>query len=287
MEPDDEHSQSSTLHTGHNPEPGHVLGNRYRVTALIAKGGHSLVYGATNLVTGKSVAIKWPSRGVTMASVLREGQLAARVRHPALLDVYDVEQHNGTFFLVMEHVPGMPLSACLQHSSLSLGAFVRVFENVLGAVQALHRAELVHCDLKPANILVAVDDAGRLHRAKVVDFGSMRPMDRTEGGARSLAPRTLGSPHYMAPEQRLGAVTLDARSDVYGLGILLQRCMRMFCSPADELLHAALLAIAARASALEPAQRFQNVAELSRAFEASGILRVMSPWPSGDSSPQE
>src|SRR5262245_16272009 len=102
------------------PHPGDVVANRYHVDALIGQGGMGAAYAATNLVTGKRVALKWilhEQHAHRLHRLLREARAASRIRHPNIVDVYDVGEHDGALFLVMELLSGQSLQALISESA--------------------------------------------------------------------------------------------------------------------------------------------------------------------------
>lgn len=251
------------------PRHGALLENRFRIDAVIATGTHAIVYAATNVVTGKVVAIKWPRKRRSFDTVLREARLAARVQHPAVVDVYDIGQHDGAFFLTMECVRGVTLRAGIARGTLDFREFMAAFESVLGAVNALHSTGIAHCDLKPANILLSVDDEGRPIRPKLIDFGSAKELSTAAAvhtDALSSPVVHPGSKRYMPREQQRCDGSFDHRVDIYALGMILgvasTRCSQsngISCSDA-------LRAVIARATATDCSDRYASVSEFSSAL---------------------
>ena len=202
------------------PDPliGTSMEGRYRIDALIARGGMSAVYLGVDLRLGRAVAIKvMDARYGSDALFLRRFEFEARavagLRHPGLVAVYDQSVDFGTAFLVMELVEGGSLRELLrERGPMPPHAVVAVADPVLGALGTAHRAGLVHRDVKPENVLIS--EHGEV---KVADFGLVRAV--AEAGVTS-ASVILGTAAYLSPEQ-VESTTADARSDVYSMGVLI------------------------------------------------------------------
>ncbi len=261
----------------------------------------STVFAATNMVTGKQVAIKWLHPEVLQdetysQQLLREAQAASAVDHPNVVNVFDVAWHQGALFLVMELLHGESLSELLQRESLAPSALVKLMMPVLRGVHAAHRTGVVHRDLKPDNIFLCRDPHGEAREPKVLDFGISKLADGDATAPEPGHPGTVfGTPQYMAPEQLRDSRLADARSDVYALGVIFYRALAEEYPhdadtltaltlqvlegeppPLDELrpeLDPGLCAVIMRALELAPAARFQSVAEFAEALEpyAEGV----------------
>jgi len=198
----------------------------YTLGRRLGRGGMGVVYEARHRELGRRVALKTLHPGLAyQASVrtrfLREGRLASRVRHPHVVDVIDLGTYAGTTCLVMEYLEGETLRAHIaRRGPLPAGDAVAILLPVTAAVAAAHDAEVVHRDLKPENIFL---ERGRDGDAvpKVLDFGISKAL--TSEGAESVTTTSalLGTPSYMAPEQAMDPRSLDPRSDVYALGVVL------------------------------------------------------------------
>lgn len=196
--------------------PGTVIGKRYRIVALLGRGGMGEVYRADDLELGQSVALKFlPERlGRDEAALDRfrgEVRLARQVSHPNVCRVYDMGQVDGDYFLSMEYVDGEDLGLLLKR----IGRFpsdraIGVARQLCLGLAAAHEKGVLHRDLKPANVMV--DGRGKL---LITDFG----LAELSGGVAARDIRS-GTPAYMAPEQLAGREVTE-RSDIYSLGLVL------------------------------------------------------------------
>ena len=193
-------------------EPPEQVGS-YRILERLGEGGMGTVFLAFDSVLGRRVALKWLKQATpaTIERLRQEAHLHARVEHPAVCRLYQVDEWQGCPFLVLQYIQGTTLDQIA--SQLSMAAKLRIFAALADAVHAAHRQGLIHRDLKPSNLMVEADGAGGWH-PYVMDFGLAR--DEAEGTLTN-AGTLLGSPAYMAPEQAL-AGWVDVRTDVYGLG---------------------------------------------------------------------
>jgi serine/threonine protein kinase len=286
---------ASEFADGSLPKPGDVVAGKYRIDEFIGRGGMGAVLAATHQVTGRRMALKWvlPDPGQDAEAthrIVREARAAARVRHPNVVDVYDVGEHDGSLFLVMELLEGETLHARLKadgaldpHTTLSL------LLPALRAVEAAHRNHVIHRDLKPSNICLCHDSESTEVTPRVLDFGISKILSTSGDGERSLT-RTgavLGTPHYMAPEQLTGD-DADESADIYALGVILYQCLTgrlpfqdrnynalvlqiATATPASVLalapqVPAALSVVVMSAMARDPGDRFANVTELVAAL---------------------
>jgi DNA-binding beta-propeller fold protein YncE len=199
----------------------------YRIQALLGQGGMGVVYRAEQLGPRRTVALKLLSAPVATGEAfrerfLRESELAAAIDHPNVLPVYDAGETDGVLWIAMRHVDGIDLAALVaREGSLEPGQALEIGGQVAGALDAAHARGLVHRDVKPANILLAMEEGMATH-AYLADFG----LTRRVGGARRLtvSGQLLGTIDYVAPEQVEGG-TVDGRADQYSLGCVLFECL--------------------------------------------------------------
>ena len=209
-------------------DEGRMLAGRYRVGALIGRGGMSDVHVGTDTRLGRQVAVKLlkPQLATDPAFRMRfrqEAQSAARMAHPTIVRVFDAGEETVADssghevqlpFIVMEFVEGRLLKDIIHEGPLDPVAAVRVIDGVLTALEYSHRAGVVHRDIKPGNIMITTTG-----QVKVMDFGIARAVSDS---ATTVAQTTaiLGTASYFSPEQAKGE-TVDARTDLYSTGVVL------------------------------------------------------------------
>ncbi|MCB9777590.1 MAG: protein kinase [Alphaproteobacteria bacterium] len=203
---------------------GDLIAERFRVETLIGEGGIARVFKVRHVRLGSVHAVKilTLARPSLADRLLLEGRIQAQLRHPNLVRVTDVVEHEGNPCLVMEFVDGSHLQALLhEQGSLVLPEALELFAGVLSAVAAAHDVGVLHRDLKPANILLE-RVRGRLV-PKVSDFGiakvAAEDIRLREGSTRQGV--LMGTPGYMAPEQIEDSGAVDHRADIFALGAIL------------------------------------------------------------------
>jgi eukaryotic-like serine/threonine-protein kinase len=188
-------------------------------------GGMATVYLAYDLRHDRKVAVKVvrPELAAIIGGerFLAEIRTTANLQHPHILPLHDSGEADGNVFYVMPFVEGQSLRERLQHEKqLPIDEAVRITREIASALDYAHRHGVVHRDIKPENVL--------LHdgQALVADFGIALAVSRSEGGTRMTETgMSLGTPHYMAPEQAMGEREISARADVYALGCVLYECL--------------------------------------------------------------
>ncbi|MDQ2998171.1 MAG: protein kinase, partial [Chloroflexota bacterium] len=195
-----------------------ILNDRYELEQKIGEGGMARVYRGRDLRLNRQVAIKvLHSHFASDANFLQrfhhEAQAAANLRHPNIVDVYDVGQDADMHYIVMEYVAGSDLKALLmRNGALPIEQAVYVGECVANGLEAAHRIGMVHRDIKPQNIIV-----GEQGQVKITDFGIAKSSLST---ALTETGVTFGTADYISPEQARGQ-TATPRSDLYSLGVTL------------------------------------------------------------------
>lgn len=211
---------------------GHVIDDKYGVTAIIGEGGMGAVYEAEHLQIGRLVAVKvmHPQETQKREAISRlehEARVAGRIGHPNICEVYDMGWlPDGSPYLVMERLRGETLAQRLERcGAVPTDELVDIMLQVLSALVTAHERGIVHRDLKPENIFLS-ERAGMLPVAKLLDFGISKASG-TNGTAMDLT-RTgmvMGTPYYMAPEQARGDVELDHRLDLWAVGVILYEAL--------------------------------------------------------------
>ena len=196
-----------------------LLGDRYEMLGRIGSGGMAFVYRARDLNLQRDVAIKvlrdnYIQDPTFLQSFLQEARSVANLSHPNIVTVFDFGQDQGQFFIVMELITGTDLKTVIRRlKQLPVMETLELMTKICSGVGYAHRAGIVHCDLKPQNILVTPDE-----QVRVTDFGISRALASIDPLER--AEIVWGSPLYLAPEQSAGYPPSPA-SDVYSLGVMM------------------------------------------------------------------
>ena len=196
-----------------------TLSDRYVIEREIGAGGMATVYLARDSRHDRKVAVKVlrPELSSALAAERfpREIRLIAQFNHPHILSLYDSGEANGVLFYVMPYVEGETLRARLERDRcLSIAETLRILREVADALAYAHARSVVHRDIKPANVLLS----GR--HAVVADFGIAKALSAVGGDKLTTVGMAVGTPQYMAPEQAMGTADVDARSDIYSVGLL-------------------------------------------------------------------
>ena len=214
--------------------PGTIVSERYRLERRVGEGGMGEVWAATHTITRKSVALKVlkadvAQRPEVVKRFMREARAATAVRHPHVVQVHDVIEHQSMPVMVMDLLSGQSLADYLMREErLSLEETSAILSPVMEAIVMAHERGIVHRDLKPENIFLAVGHGGQV-QPKVLDFGIAK-LSAVEGDAAQTAALTrtgsmMGTPYYMAPEQAYGERDVDKRVDVWAMGVILYECL--------------------------------------------------------------
>ena len=278
---------------------GRLLGGRYRIEEAIARGGMATVYRASDLRLERPVAVKvlaapYADDPDFSERFLAEARIAASLSHQNLAHVYDSGRDDGLSFMVLELLDRhrSVRSVLREKGRLAPEHAVRVGLDVLAGLEPLHANGLVHCDVKPGNVMIGADGT------KLIDFGIARPLDRPMRG-----PSSIGSLHAMSPEQLRGE-RLTPSSDLFAVGVLLYECLTGRVpvpggSP-DEVADAqqrgqpiapsaladgivALLDdVVLQALRADPARRFESAAAMATALRSAAEAQGAAGAPSGD-----
>jgi serine/threonine-protein kinase len=203
---------------------GRRVDDKYRVEALIGRGGMGAVYRAVNERIGRAVALKVLYEGHERGSeseqrFLREARIAGSLGHPNIVEIFDLGHlENGTPYQVMELLEGQTLAERIRHEgALPEAEALDVAEQVLSALEAAHARGVIHRDLKPENVVLVSRPGGDL--AKLLDFGASKV--RGETHSLTLTGMVVGTPYYLSPEQASGDRDLDQRIDLWAMGVLM------------------------------------------------------------------
>ena len=204
------------------PTSGITLGGRFQLTTRIAIGGMGEVWKAKDLILGRIVAIKVLKEEYTgdpgfLQRFRAEARHTALLNHVGIANVFDYGEEEGSAYLVMELVPGQPLSSIIEHEQvLSPDRTLSMMAQTARALAVAHAQGLVHRDIKPGNLLITPDG-----RVKVTDFGIARLADQVP---LTQTGQVMGTAQYLAPEQATGQTATGA-SDIYSLGVIGYECL--------------------------------------------------------------
>jgi eukaryotic-like serine/threonine-protein kinase len=286
-------------------DEGTLLNNRYQLLERIGTGGMADVFRARDLMLERTVAIKilhktYSDDPAFQNRFKQEARAAANLSHPNIVTVHDFGFDHGQLFIVMEYIPGKDLKTILrQRGRYSVEEAIPLMVQACAGIGYAHRAGLVHCDIKPHNMIVTPD--GRL---KVTDFGIARALSTIMPDER--ADVVWGSPQYFSPEQAVGEAPSPA-SDVYSLGVVLYEVLTgalPFTAPSSEELArmhleenpippseyvpdipSALEEIIMKVLSKEPAARYRTADQLGRVLLRFGTQRD-TPSPSLSLTPE-
>jgi serine/threonine protein kinase len=287
------------------PKVGEVIAERYELLAHLGDGGSASVWKASDRTLEREVAIKFlyvadeRDADVLRKQFLREARIACAVKHRNVIQTVDFGQTDeGRAYMVMELLRGEELTRRIgAQTDLGFEETVEIIAGVLRGLQAIHEAGIVHRDVKPENIYLERDQDGLF--PKILDFGIAKSIDR-RGNRRSVLTTkegiVVGTPEYMSPEQARGQRDLDARADVWSVGVLLFELLTgklPFDEPSEaEVIIKIVTTDAPKAAVIRPgvpaslsdvadkalrrdrALRFQSAAEMNQALqEAAKALR--------------
>ena len=276
--------------------------SHYEIEGRLGEGGMGVVYLARDTRLERRVAIKVLSPSALgdpelTGRLRREARAASQLNHPNIVTVHEIGNADGFDFIIMERVEGRPLSAEIAAGGLPIARVLDLAGQIAGALAAAHAAQIIHRDVKPANVIVRPDG-----RAKVLDFGLAKSTAPPDESSRTRSPATagvtqtgllVGTAGYMSPEQIEGRAA-DARSDVYAFGVVMFEMLtgrRPFAAgtewaeitgtvkgnaPAVSSLRpdtpAALTRIVARCLAIRPEDRFASATEVAAELARIGSV---------------
>lgn len=195
-----------------------ILGERYVTEEKLGSGGMAEVYTAHDNLLDRQVAVKILHEAYREASEFierfhREAKAAAKLSHPSIVSIYDVGVDNDDHYIVMEYVPGNSLKDKIRdEGALKISDVIKISKDIASGLAHAHLNNLVHCDIKPHNILMTADG-----HAKIADFGIARAVTES---TMTYSGSVIGSVHYFSPEQAQGG-TITPKSDVYSLGVVM------------------------------------------------------------------
>jgi hypothetical protein len=228
-EMDEAKQAASTVNESREPDdgaliPGELFANRYQIMRVVGRGGMGMVYKARDRELAEDIAIKMlrsNAMGDDPGVVERfktEIRLARRISHPNVVRTHDLGEYDGAYYVTMEYVEGITVRELIDmRGHLSVPATLGIAQQLAASLEVAHHQGVIHRDIKPQNMLL--DPDGLL---KVMEFGIARLAQHTS--TLTQAGMVIGTPAYMAPEQLL-AEDVDARSDLYAMGVVLYECL--------------------------------------------------------------
>jgi len=278
-----------------DPRIGGLVDARYKILEAMASGSMGIVYKAERVPVGKLVAIKFlhapfANDAEFLGRFERETRVMSKLAHPNCVSVVDFGVWDGSPYLVMEYVSGTTLRALIDHGALPPKRALALVRQITAGLAHAHAQGIVHRDVKPANIMIS-EEIGTGDHVRILDFGLAR-LRGAVGRDATQSNIVVGTPNYMAPEQTVGGGLIDARTDIYAVGVVL---FEMICGDrpfqADDTLallgmHRAapiprladrvardvqlppgLQEIVDQAMAKSPGDRFQSAIELAEAID--------------------
>jgi hypothetical protein len=194
-----------------------VIGN-FEILEKIAQGGMGIVYKAKHRIIDSVVALKVMRVALqededAVKRFMREVKLGSRITHPNIVKFLDADEEDGSSYLVMEFIEGVPLEKQLDEGKIYSTISPEFAEQIFGAVETIHNAGMIHRDIKPSNIIVSMNNV-----VKLIDLGLIKNISAQSLSILTNSGIGLGTPHYLPPEQLLNAATVDKRADIYSLG---------------------------------------------------------------------
>ncbi|RMH00122.1 MAG: serine/threonine protein kinase [Deltaproteobacteria bacterium] len=207
------------------PLEGRILDGKFRILSRLGEGGMGTVYRAENVLVAREVAIKllhpeYARDPTTLERFRKEATAAGRIRNPHICDIFDFGRSAAGPYIVMELLSGRSFGALIEQlGRVEPGLCVLIVRQALEGLAAAHEAGIIHRDLKPENIFLHEPEPGRL-LVKLMDFGISK-FTQDGGGGRTRQGVLMGTPEYMSPEQAAGAAGVDARTDIWSMGVIM------------------------------------------------------------------
>jgi len=247
----------------------------FEVLSLLGRGGMGAVYKAIHLRLDRVVAIKLLPHELAESDpafgerFLREARSLAKLQHPNLVVVHDFGEVDGLYFIVMEYVEGPTLRRLLQEGALTPERALAILPQICEGLRYAHEQGLVHRDIKPENILIGDDG-----RVRITDFGLARLTSSVRGDiSLTGSAQSLGTPHYMAPEQLRDPDSVDHRADIFALGVVFYEMLTghlphgRFPLPSTESgVGKVVDEVVLRSLEPDPNQRYQRADDVERAL---------------------
>lgn len=254
--------------------PGQLLANRFSVIQLIGRGGMGSIYKVHDNILGETVAVKtllaqFASDKALVERFLNEARIARRLSHPNIVRMHDIGTAGETIYISMELLSGRSLREVLESMSpgqrLPISEVLRIFDELCQALEYAHQYT-IHRDIKPENVMVTGDGT-----VKLMDFGISKLMANTR---LTQASMVMGTPFYMSPEQLRNSRDVDARADIFSVGVMLYEVLTGNLpsgvpKPASQMMEdipPALDAIVAKCVEPDPENRFQSASDLRKAI---------------------
>lgn len=269
---------------------GQVVGGRYTVLNLIGQGGMGSIYKVHDNTLGEDVALKtllpqFLDDKVVLERFYNEAKIARRLAHENIVRVHDIGEDGKVLYISMEYLQGMSLREVIDNlkpgERLPIAQTLRIFDELCSALQYAHQFT-IHRDIKPENVMLGQDG-----RVRLMDFGISKLMANTRLTGASVV---MGTPFYMSPEQIRNSRDVDARSDIYSVGVMLYEILTGSVptgipKPASQIMKdvpPALDKIVVKCVDPNPKERYQNATELRNA-----LLPIRQMVKSGTSLPKQ
>ncbi|MEM7391260.1 MAG: serine/threonine-protein kinase, partial [Verrucomicrobiota bacterium] len=262
----------------------------YDLLGLLGQGGMGQVYKGKHQHLHRMVAIKVLSPKLKKHTgfaerFLREARAMALLEHPNIAKVHDFGDLDGEYYFIMEYVDGTNLSELIKSNTLTPEESFNLVEQICDALDYAHGMGVVHRDIKPANILINMEGA-----VKVVDFGLVKVLDDKADMdfQLTLTNQVMGTPIYMAPEQRKNKMDVDHRADIYSVGVMFYQMLTgelpsgNFTLPSKKAkLHKRIDKVVLKAMEEEPGERYQNIMDIKTELTTAGFSTGSVPQESG------